>query len=275
MNVNDCSNRSAKDPATLVVGLGEVGSAVAGILDRTDRVLRHDLERVEIIDSIGVLHLCIPFQSPIQFQEAALSYVERFSPVLTIIHSTVLPGTTRLIAEKSGAPIAYSPVRGKHVRMEEDLLRYTKFVAAPSAVDAQHAEEHLARAGMNTKRIAKVETLELAKLAETTYFGVCIAFAQELNRYADRVRADYTEAIAFFDEVNCLPREHYYPGFIGGHCVMPNIHLLLQIAPSPFLEAIVDSNERLDNELKSRPTAFSETAAAQRQAAEAKVLVDR
>ena len=63
------------------------------------------------------MHLCIPFQSPHQFETVALGYINRFQPVLTIINSTVLPGTTRSIAEKSGSAVAYSPVRGKHVRM--------------------------------------------------------------------------------------------------------------------------------------------------------------
>jgi UDP-N-acetyl-D-mannosaminuronate dehydrogenase len=249
------------DPRTLVVGLGEVGSAIAALLDRNETVLRHDLEPLEIKASIGVLHLCIPFLSHIQFESAALRYIERFKPNLTIIHSTVLPGTTRSIAKKSGVAVAYSPVRGKHIRMEEDLLHYSKFVAAPRKADAETAVAHLERAGMKTRRVAEVETLELAKLAETTYFGVCIAFAQELNRYAQQVGADYSEATEFFDEVKFLPREQYTPGFIGGHCVMPNIQLLLQIRPSPFLEAIVDSNERRANELDSQTSASKQAAA--------------
>lgn len=252
-------NQGARE--TLVVGLGEVGGAIAAILDRNETVLRHDLEPLEIKASIGVMHLCIPFEAPLPFQSTALRYLERFNPELTIIHSTVLPGTTRSIAEKSGLAIAYSPVRGKHVRMEDDLLHYAKFVAAPRPEDANTAVAHLERAGMKTRRIATVETLELAKLAETTYFGVCIAFAQELNRYAQQVGADYSEAIEFFDEVKFLPRERYYPGFIGGHCVMPNIQLLLKIAPSAFLEAIVDSNERRANELDSQPGATKQAAA--------------
>jgi UDP-N-acetyl-D-mannosaminuronate dehydrogenase len=250
-----------RDQRTLVVGLGEVGGAIAAILDRNETVLRHDLEPLEIDAPIGVLHLCIPFQSHNQFESAALRYLERFKPHLTIIHSTVLPGTTRSIAEKSGSPLAYSPVRGKHIRMEEDLLHYSKFVAAPQPADAEIAVAHLERAGMKTRRVAEVETLELAKLAETTYFGVCIAFAQELNRYAQQVGANYSEAIQFFDEVKFLPRERYTPGFIGGHCVMPNIQLLLQIAPSAFLEAIVDSNERRANELDSQTSASKQAAA--------------
>src|SRR5579859_5224537 len=147
MGVNHKANIGQQRERTLVVGLGEVGGAIAAILERKETVLRHDIEPVEIKEPIGVMHLCIPFQSQIQFQNAALLYIETFRPRLTIIHSTVLPGTTRSIGEKSGAAIAYSPVRGKHVRMEEDLLRYAKFVAAPSANDAERAKEHLTSAG--------------------------------------------------------------------------------------------------------------------------------
>ncbi|MGA9720880.1 MAG: hypothetical protein WBQ86_00365 [Candidatus Binatus sp.] len=260
---------------TLVVGLGEVGAALAAILDRNETVLRHDLDRVKIEEPIGTMHLCIPFQTPGQFETVALGYINRFQPALTIINSTVLPGTTRSLAEKSYRAVAYSPVRGKHVRMQEDLMRYFKYVAAPDRTVAADAEAHFQAAGMKTRRMAEVESLELAKLAETTYFGVCIAFAQEMNRYAERVGGDYTEAVDFFDEVDFLPRKRYFPGFIGGHCVIPNIKLLLEIAPSPALEAILDSNERRANELESRPSTGSEPASESRHSAEAKVLADR
>jgi hypothetical protein len=95
---------------------------------------------------------------------------------------------------------------------------------------------------MKTRRMDKPETLELAKLAETTYFGVQIAFAQDLDRYARRVGADYDQAINFFEEVEFLPRPRYFPGVIGGHCVIPNIQLLRKLAGSPLLDAILESN---------------------------------
>ena len=274
MDVKEQANGKRK-AKTLVVGLGEVGAALAAILDRKEPVLRHDLERVKIEERIGAMHLCIPFQSPHQFETVALGYIERFQPSLTIINSTVLPGTTRSIAQKSASPVAYSPVRGKHMRMQEDLMRYFKYVAAPDRADAASAEAHFQAAGMKTRRMGEVESLELAKLAETTYFGVCIAFAQEMNRYAERVGADYSEAIDFFDEVDFLPRQRYFPGFIGGHCVIPNIKLLLQLAPSPALEAILDSNERRAYELESRNNPDSEDLSGNREPTEGKVLVDR
>jgi UDP-N-acetyl-D-mannosaminuronate dehydrogenase len=235
---------------TLVVGLGEVGGALAEVLERTGPILRHDIEPRDFSDPIEVMHLCVPFTGQKQFEEIAVAYVERFKPALTIVNSTVLPGTTRAIARRSGRPAAYSPVRGKHVRMVHDLLRYKKFVAACDPQTARRAEEHFHQAGIQTRRLDQPETLELAKLAETTYFGVLIGFAQELNRYAAKSGANYDQAVSFFEEVDFLPRIPYFPGFIGGHCVIPNINLLRQIAHSPLLEAVLDSNRRRAEELR-------------------------
>jgi UDP-N-acetyl-D-mannosaminuronate dehydrogenase len=233
----------------LVVGLGEVGSALSEVLKRNGRVLEHDIERREFDEPVGVMHLCFPFTRQDDFVAIALSYIDRFKPELTIINSTVVPGTSRMIAEQASVPIAYSPVRGKHVRMAQDLLKYRKFVAGTDEDTAKRAAEAFSAAGMTTQIISKLETLELAKLGETTYFGVLIAFAQELNRYANQVDADYVEALDFFEEVDFLPGTKYFPGFIGGHCVIPNIQLLRTIASSPLLEAVLESNRLRAGEL--------------------------
>ncbi len=260
---------------TLVVGLGEVGGALAAVLDRNETVLRLDVQPVEINDRIEIMHVCIPFQVRADFEAATVAYIKRFTPALTIINSTVLPGTTRSIAQKTGAAMAYSPVRGKHVRMEEDLLRYRKFVAAIDSDSALRAASGFQACGMKTQIVNKVETLEVAKLAETTYFGVCIAYAQELNRYCERVGGNYEEAIGFFEEVGFLPPQPYFPGFIGGHCVIPNIKILLDLAPSAMLEAILDSNERRANEIESENRHTNQTPSAACESTEAKMLADR
>ena len=245
-----------KHGETLIVGLGEVGSALADVVDRKRLALRHDLEPQNFREPIETMHMCIPFHAPAEFESTVCSYIERFQPQLTIINSTVLPGTTRAIARRSKAAIAYSPVRGKHVRMVEDLLRYVKFVAAPEVRDAERAERHFKDLGLATQRMSGPEALEVAKLAETTYFGVLIGFAQELNRFTREVGADYDEAIKFFDEIDFLPRQRYFPGFIGGHCVIPNIGLLLKLRDSQLLRAVLDSNAERANEQNS-PTAAS------------------
>lgn len=240
-----------KEGQTLVMGLGEVGSALAAVIERRLPVLRHDLEPLQFSGAIDVMHICIPFQSRAQFEGAVVAYMQRFRPALTIINSTVQPGTTRAIMERSRMPVSYSPVRGKHVNMTDGLMNYVKYVAADDQAVAARAAAHFRAIGMTTRMMTRPETLELAKLAETTYFGTLITFAQELNRYAVRNHADYDEVIEFFDEVEFLPRTRYFPGFIGGHCVIPNIHLLLQTADSTLLKAMLYSNALRAQEIES------------------------
>src|SRR5579875_675189 len=233
----------------LVVGVGEVGGALANVLAHHWRVERLDLEPRPIPRPIAVMHICFPFVHAPAFEAAVASYVERFQPQLTIINSTVRPGTTAALAARCRQPMVFSPVRGKHTHMEADSLRYRKFVAATEPTAAAAAQAHFAQSGMQTTQIDRPQTLELAKLAETSYFGVLIAFAQELNRYAAQLEGDYDQAASFFEEIDFLPRCRYFPGFIGGHCVIPNLKLLQQLRPSALFQAILDSNQLRAKEL--------------------------
>ena len=172
-----------------------------------------------------------------------VEYIGRYQPDLTIINSTVAPGTTRRIAEESGMSVVNSPVRGKHARMREEMLHYTKFIGALDPESGARAAHHFESVGMRTKVLGSPEATEIAKLTETTYFGVMIAWAQEVERYCKEVGADYDEVVSFYEEIKFFPPVKYFPGVIGGHCVMPNIDILLQTFPSGLLEAIVRSNE--------------------------------
>jgi hypothetical protein len=46
-----------------------------------------------------------------------------------------------------------------------------------------------------------------------------------------------------FEEVEFLPQTKYFPGVIGGHCVIPNIELLLNVRDSALCKAVLRSNE--------------------------------
>ena len=88
---------------------------------------------------------------------------------------------------------------------------------------------------MNVHMISSCETLELAKLHETTYFGLMVAWSQEVERFCSDLNANYEEVMKFVEEVSYLPPVTFQPGYIGGHCVMPNIELLKKVRSSPFL----------------------------------------
>src|SRR5437899_6282893 len=95
---------------------------------------------------------------------------------------------------------------------------------------------------MKPKFQTSPEASEIANLRQTTYFGLMIAWAQDVERYCTKRGANYDEVVSFYDEIKFFPPVKYFPGVIGGHCVMPNIAILLQKFPSGLLQAIVQSN---------------------------------
>ena len=229
----------------VVIGLGEVGRPLRHVIERSGRtVCGVDLAPVDLPapGTVDVLHVCIPFEVD-DFVGQTVRYVERLEPALTVIDSTVAVGTTRAVHERTGGRTVHSPVRGKHARMAEELLSYDKFVGPVDARSGELAAQHFASVGMSTRVLSSPEASELAKLTETTYFGVLLAWAQEVERYCDAVGVDYEQVVAIFEEVGYLPPVRFFPGVIGGHCVLPNIDILTDVADTPLLRALRWSNE--------------------------------
>jgi len=226
----------------IIVGLGEVGKPLCEIESKYHDVVGVDINPVKAKGRCDVLQLCFPFKPRI-FVEQSITYIRKYKPRLTIVNSTVVPGTTRAIWKRTRVPIAHSPVRGKHANMKAEMLQYAKFVGGISVQAGQKAAQHFHSIGLNTKVFACPEVTELAKLTETTYFGLIIAWAQEVERYCDQLRLKYDDVASFYDEIAFLPRVQYFPGVIGGHCVMPNISLLKTLFQSAMLDGIQKSNE--------------------------------
>src|SRR4030095_479566 len=226
----------------VIVGLGEVGKPLLEIMKGRYQVFGVDINQPAPVSQCDVMHICFPFQDG-NFVGQVLQYMNQYRPALTVINSTVAPGTTRRIASESGAAVVNSPVRGKHARMQDEMLVYTKFIGALDAPSGQRAVEHFGHVGMKTKLLRSPEATEIAKLSETTYFGVLIAWAQEVERYCRKLGIHYDGVVSFYDEIEFFPPVKYFPGVIGGHCVMPNIAILLNQFPSGLLQAVVHSNE--------------------------------
>jgi len=229
------------DSTVVIVGLGEVGQPLLEIMKSRYQTFGVDINQSASISRCDVMHVCFPFQSG-DFVGHVVEYIDQYRPALTVINSTVAPGTTRKIAVESGTAAVHSPVRGKHTRMQDEMLHYVKFVGALDPQSGQRAVEHFEKVGMKAKLLRSPEASEIAKLTETTYFGLMIAWAQEVERYCMKLGANYDEVVSFYDEINFFPPFKYFPGVIGGHCVIPNIAILRQQFPSGLLDAISKSN---------------------------------
>jgi len=225
----------------VVVGLGEIGSPILKLFSKKEKIVGYDLNK-KLMDETkfnkfdnlptSFLHIAIPVTK--KFDSNLIRLYKKFQPECIVIHSTISPGTTERLQKHLPVPIIYSATRGVHKRMLNDLKRYTKFFAistnAPRHKWASSRFTKLMKeCGIKTKKMSKPETLELAKIiCDTSYLGWLVNYAQLSNMIAIKHGVDYDEMWLFSDEIHKFlgNRPKMYPGYIGGHCVIPNIDLL-------------------------------------------------
>jgi nucleotide sugar dehydrogenase len=122
-------------------------------------------------------------------------------------------------------------------RVFADLRRYPKLVGAVDDAGAARAVsfyesvlEFDVRPDLDRPNgvwdLGSAEAAELAKVAETTYRNLNIAFANELAMMADRLGVDVRGVI---DAANSQPYSHIHrPGVaVGGHCIPVYPHFML------------------------------------------------
>ena len=225
----------------VVAGLGEIGFPILKLLTKKQITVGYDLDKRLVNESkfkklqsvqTSFLHIAIPVTS--KFNSNLLQLYKKFKPECIVIHSTIGPGTIKQIQKKLDVPLIYSATRGVHKRMLKDIKRYTKFFAisknAPKKQWAIKAySKKMKNCGIKTKQMSKPETLELAKIiCDTSYLGWLINYAQFSNMIAQQYNVNYDEMWSFSDEIHKFlgNRPKMYPGFIGGHCVIPNLDLI-------------------------------------------------
>jgi len=245
----------------VVAGLGEIGLPILKLLSKNQTISGYDINDNLMNKSkfkkfenykTSFLHIAIPFTE--KFLLNVTSLFKKFKPECIVIHSTISPGTTTKLQIKFNIPIIYSSTRGVHKTMLKDLKRYTKFFAiSKNAPKKQWAITSFSKkmkfAGIKTKQMSTPETLELAKIiCDTSYLGWLVNYAQISNLIAQKFGVNYDEMWSFSDEIHKFlgNRPKMFPGFIGGHCVIPNLKLL----NNESLNLINEFNEFYDKEFK-------------------------
>lgn len=244
----------------LIVGYkGEIGSALYEVIEDSKKfnIFKKDLEKIEIKEKIDIIHICIPYLD--NFVDIIVDYIDSYEPKLVIINSTVGPGTINKIYEKRKCKIVHSPVRGRHPKIKGGLLKAVKFIGPVDKESGGMAKEHFELLGIKCEVLNSPVETELGKLFSTTYYALCIAYHQELERICKKFNADFKQTVTRFNETyNDICREInpkvvrpvLFPGVIGGHCLMPNIEILERYMKSDFFDVIEKSNEKKKQDLE-------------------------
>jgi len=224
--------------ADIILGMGEVGKTLFDLLvEKKFECIGIDVDSSKCknysenstIDNPEYLHVCLSGELT-EFVDITSNWVSKLEGLKAVlVHSTVKPGTTKNIQEKSRVPVLFSPVRGVHRRFLEDVKKYTKFIASDDKQIKQEIKSDLEKRFQKVDWMSTTKTAELAKiLVDTTYYGWLINYAQITKMICEKEDIDFDEMWKFADEIheNLGNRPKMYPGIIGGHCVIPNLSLV-------------------------------------------------
>ena len=222
----------------IILGMGEVGKTLFDLLiERGFNCIGIDADASKCknysenstIENPEYLHVCLPGELT-EFVDITLNWISKLEGVKAVlVHSTVRPGTTKNIQEKSKVPVLFSPIRGVHERFLEDIKKYTKFIATDDKQLVPEIKSDLEKRFQKVDWMSTTKTAELAKiLVDTTYYGWLINYAQITKMICEKEGVDFDEIWKFADEIheNLGNRPKMYPGIIGGHCVIPNLSLV-------------------------------------------------
>lgn len=226
-----------------ILGFGEVGQAIAKFY-LNPKI--KDLTRDDVLKGSEILHICLPWSD--KFVEIVQKEIKKIKPKLTIIHSTVPPGTTR----KIGGMIVHSPIRGIHPGLFEGIKTFVKYIGADSKKAGNLAKLHLAELGIKTKVFYPSITTEIGKLLDTSYYGLIIAWHGEMKKICHKFGIDFEEAVTDFNQtynkgykklgkLNVIRPVLYPPkGKITGHCIIPNAKILNKYFKSRAIDLILN-----------------------------------
>jgi len=264
----------------LVIGEGEIGTPIFEMLRAAygKEVCCRDIEEPDWATEKGAmyvmgdggdhysftfLHICFP--QGVGWNKQISNYIEQYEPKAVVIHSTLHPGTTEQLNEFRPV-FYYSPVRGNiKDGMRWCLERYTKYVSSLAARKKpllkwekldEMVHKHLSDAGFQVKMVKDSTSLEYAKVLDLCWYGLNIAFYQELERICGVL--DYKTVRNFIESTPTesegrAARAFFYGGYIGGHCVVPAFEKLLALHDVPMIKAALESNIKRERELTMNP----------------------
>ncbi len=231
----------------VIIGVGETGSALKELFKESGRECcgvdlipdRTFGDLGETIHGVDIIHICLSY-SP-SFIKDVIEHLQNYSAKAIVIHSTVKPGTTQKLYDElvnsKTTTIFYSPIRGAHSRLLEDLKRYTKFYAGVGFYnDDRFVECFSKQCQIPIMKWSSPLALEVAKnLSDTGFYGWLIIYWQMVDKVCRKLGLDFQEVSSFTDEIHAFfrnrPKMYVDPNGIEGHCILQNLDLIEDYLP--------------------------------------------
>ncbi len=247
-----------------ILGYGEIGKALGRIAKEAGfkvvvRDLKYDEFTNEIID---FLYVSVPEVSNKTFVDLVVKNIKEVKPKLTIINSSITPGTTKKIYKKTKALIVHSPVIGLHPNLYESIRFHFKKIVGPTSKEAAiQARRHLQSLGLKVEMYDSSDESETAKLLDLIYFAWNIVYCKWVNAVCTSLKLNFDQV---YTKQNQIYNEGYktllpntlrpilipMPGPISGHCTIPDTELFHKIFPTDLTKFILNENRKYGKEVK-------------------------
>lgn len=214
---------------SVIVGMGEVGTALFRVLSGKHEVVTKDIASKRLPVNIDVLHICLRYDD--RFVDTVNGYITKCNPKIVDICTTVPPGTTSLI----GSNAVHSTTRGLHPNLEKSIRTFCKHIGGRMA---DKLADYYVEAGVKTITHKNPETTELAHILSNCLYGVNLMFADEMSNICRNYGVDYVDSVIGYNKTSNdgyaeLGHESKFRmlltppgGSIGGHCVVSNAKLI-------------------------------------------------
>jgi len=227
----------------VIIGFGEVGQPITTMCEENNYetyIIDNNKKIDEVIESaikeFDYLHICIPYND--KFEQDVIDYIYQLNPKLTIIHSTIKPGTTAFIQFKTNKKVVHSPVKGIHPFLYQSYKTFKKFIGVSSKDTFNIAKEHLSSIGFNVEYGGTSDETELSKILSTSYYAWNIIWCKEVNKMCKnlglnfenvytKLNKDYNQGylkLGFSQYVRPVLKP--IKGKFGGHCIKANLEIL-------------------------------------------------
>ena len=245
--------RQIFDTNILIVGYGNVGHNLEKELDKLKPDIYDKYKRIDTRqkEKYHIAFICVPTphneKSPCDASEVYESILNNNADIY-VIKSTVLPGITDKLCEKTGKKIIFSP---EYYGNTQHCNNYN-FDFTTLGGDKESCKEVIqvlqkVYDGRHQFRITDAKTAELVKYMENSYLATKVSFCQQFYNLAEQIGVDYEELRELFILDPRVNPSHTFvyrdKPYWDTVCLNKDVTAIAEVFNAPLLKDIIKFNE--------------------------------
>lgn len=253
-------NSNYKAQSVGILGKGEIGQAIARLCEEAGfSVMTRELDYDQLSGkTVDILHVNVPEKNNKTFLEIVVRNIKELKPKLTIINSTITPGTTKKIQQLTKSLVVHSPIIGIHPHIYESIKSFfPKIIGATSKQSLLEAKRHFKDLGLKTMVYKSSDESEAAKLLDLVYYAWNIIFCKWVDEVCEKSGLNFDDVYTKHNNTYNSGYKKIFPrvirpvliptkGPIGGHCTIPDVEIFHKHFKNRFTKFIIEENKRLD-----------------------------